>query len=308
MNISSKRPKGFTYQVAAFYSFDEMNDEKISFLSNQFDLFASKYEIMGTIILASEGINGTLCSSEEGVQQIINLLSKVLNNQNLEFKISWTDKQAFRRFKVRKKKEIVTMGIPGVNPLEKVGTYIEPSLWNDLLRDPDTLVIDTRNNYEIRIGSFEGAINPNTRTFREFPDWVQKNLKNLSDQKKTKTIAMFCTGGIRCEKATSYLKKEGFEKVVHLKGGILKYLEEVEEKDSLWEGECFVFDQRVALNQQLIQGDHLLCHACGMPLSSEERKKLSYIRGVQCEYCENLFSDQDRVRFAERQRQYDEKI
>ena len=212
----------------------------------------------------------------------------------------------FRRFKARRKKEIVTMGIEGVNPRINVGTYVDPEDWNALVDDPDTLVIDTRNHYETAIGSFDGAIDPGTDSFRDFPHWAESELRPLVDGTDPKRIAMFCTGGIRCEKASSYLQQQGFGEVHHLRGGILKYLEQVPEEDSRWRGECFVFDQRVALNHQLEPGEHSLCHACGLPLSPQQRSDPSYIKGVQCVHCVERFTDADRERFAMRQRQMDQ--
>lgn len=294
------------YKVAAFYSFSSLDNEEIEAYLEQLSCLANKYKTRGSILLALEGINGTICGSQEGVDLMIKYLQDSLSRDNLELKISWSPRQAFRRFKVRKKNEIVTMGVEGIDPTTESGTYVKPLEWNDLLDDPDTIVIDTRNDYEIGIGKFDGAINPRTDTFRDFPRWVKQNLPSIVRKKNPKKIAMFCTGGIRCEKATSLLKKEGFSNVYHLEGGILKYLEEVPEKDSRWQGECFVFDQRVSLNHQLKPGIHKMCHACGMPLSPSEINDSTYIRGVQCNYCINQFSDEDRDRFKERQKQIDE--
>jgi UPF0176 protein len=206
---------------------------------------------------------------------------------------------------VRLKREIVTMGEPQVQPYlaSAVGTHVPPEQWDALIADPDTLVIDTRNAYEVAIGSFAGAIDPGTTTFREFPHWVEQELRPLVEQRQPKAIAMFCTGGIRCEKATAYLQQQGFEGVHHLEGGILRYLEEIPEERSRWRGECFVFDHRVAVNHRLEPGDHSLCHACGLPLSPADRQLASYVAGVSCRHCLDRFSDADRARFAERQRQ-----
>ena len=221
-------------------------------------------------------------------------------------KRSWADKPVFRRFKARRKKEIVTIGVASVDPSASVGTYVEPEHWNALVDDPDTLVIDTRNSYETAIGTFEGAIDPSTESFRDFPQWAESTLRPMIEEKGSKRIAMFCTGGIRCEKASSYLQQQGFGEVHHLRGGILKYLEQVPEAESRWQGECFVFDQRVALNHRLEPGEHSLCHACGLPVSAQQRELPSYIKGVQCIHCVDRFTDADRERFAMRQRQIDQ--
>ncbi len=292
------------FKVSAFYSFTALDDISIDNLIEELNILADKNKVLGTILLANEGLNGTICSYGEDANSLIDLLSIRLN-KTLKVKESWTQEQAFRRFKVRKKKEIVTMGITNINPNKKAGIYIEPLDWNEYLMDPDTLIIDTRNEYEIKIGSFKNALNPHTRCFRDFPNWVRNKLRLLVKERPPKRIAMFCTGGIRCEKATSLLIDEGFTEIYHLKGGILKYLEEVPKEKSLWNGECFVFDQRVALNNSLLQGEHTLCFACGMPLSISDRKSMNYIKGVQCNYCVELFDDQDRLRFSERQKQYD---
>jgi UPF0176 protein len=223
----------------------------------------------------------------------------------LEAKFSRSDIQAFHRLKVRLKREIVTMGEPQVQPYlaSAVGTHVPPRQWDALIADPDTLVIDTRNAYEVAIGSFEGAIDPGTATFREFPQWVERELRPLVEQRQPRAIAMFCTGGIRCEKATAYLQQQGFAGVHHLEGGILRYLEEIPEQASSWRGECFVFDKRVAVNHRLEPGEHSVCHACGLPLSPADRQLASYVAGVSCRHCLDRFSDADRQRFAERQRQ-----
>ncbi len=289
--------------ITAFYGFTYLEKEKVDSLVELLKLNAELYQIKGTILIAEEGVNGTICGNEKAINKLIILLESHLPKNCLDKKLSWSTKQAFKRLRVRKKKEIVTIGIPQVDPLKSKGTYIEPANWNEFIDDPDTIVIDTRNKYEIGIGTFRGSLNPNTENFRDFPKWVKENLKRLIKDKKAKRIAMFCTGGIRCEKATSYLLKEGFKNVHHLHGGILKYLEEVPEENSLWEGECFVFDQRVALNHELRPGIHCMCHACGLPLTPEDMKKKTYVPGIQCGKCINKYSSEDRERFAERQRQ-----
>ena len=195
------------------------------------------------------------------------------------------------------------MGVPEINPSKDTGTYIDSFNWNKLIKDQNTIVIDTRNHYEVSIGSFNKSINPNTKNFSEFPDWVDDNLEKYLGDEESKNIAMFCTGGIRCEKATSLLKKKGYKNIFHLQGGILKYLEDISKEESLFEGECFVFDKRVALDHELKKGSYSICHACGMPISIEDQKNEQYREGIQCHFCVNKFSDDDRKRFEERQKQ-----
>ena len=300
------RLKKFKYKVAAFYNFSSIIDHEILLIKEELTHLATKQEIKGTILLAYEGVNGTVCGTENAIVQFIETLEKLLKVSEINVKYSWTEKQAFRRFKARKKKEIVTIGIKQVNPSKSVGKYIKAGEWNEFLEDPSNVVIDTRNEYEIKIGNFKGALNPHTSSFREFPAWVQKHLKPLIEENPSLKIGMYCTGGIRCEKATSFLIEEGFSDVYHLEGGILKYLEDVSAEKSLWNGECFVFDQRVSLDHDLFPGSHRMCHACGLPISPEDLKKPTYIKGLQCEACVDKFTDSDRARFAERQRQIDE--
>ena len=264
------------------------------------------------MLVAHEGVNGTISGPEPGVNAVLDHLRASLelgddHYARLEVKRSWADQPVFRRFKARRKKEIVTIGVTSVDPHASVGTYVEPGDWNALVDDPNTLVIDTRNSYETAIGTFEGAIAPGTKSFRDFPQWAETTLRPLLEDNGNKRIAMFCTGGIRCEKASSYLQQQGFGEVHHLRGGILKYLEQVPEAESRWQGECFVFDQRVALNHRLEPGEYSLCHACGVPVSAEQRTLPSYIKGVQCVHCVDHFTDADRERFAMRQRQIDQK-
>jgi UPF0176 protein len=259
--------------------------------------------VRGTILLAEEGVNGTISGPEPGVQAVLARLRQLPGLAGLEAKFSEAPQQAFHRLKVRIKREIVTMGCPTVKPAEQVGTYVPPQQWDALIRDPEVLVVDTRNAYEVAVGTFEGAIDPRTDSFREFPAWVERELRPLVEQRQPKAIAMFCTGGIRCEKSTAYLLQQGFENVHHLQGGILRYLEEMPEQGSSWQGECFVFDQRVSVNHQLEPGRYSLCHACGLPLAPADREHTSYREGVSCVHCIDRFSDADRARFAERQRQ-----
>ena len=289
--------------VAAFYRFAAL--ENLPALRGELGELAEAQGLSGTILLAPEGVNGTIAGADAGVQALLDRLRQVAGLERLEAKFSRSGIQAFHRLKVRLKREIVTMGEPQVSPYlaSAVGTHVPPGQWDALIADPDTLVIDTRNAYEVAIGSFEGAIDPGTATFREFPQWVEQSLRPLVAERQPKAIAMFCTGGIRCEKATAYLQQQGFEGVHHLEGGILRYLEEIPEPLSSWHGECFVFDKRVAVNHQLEPGEHSLCFACGLPLAPADRQLPSYRAGVSCRHCIERFSDSDRARFAERQRQ-----
>ena len=289
--------------VAAFYRFAAL--EGLPELQRELGDLAAAEGVSGTILLAAEGVNGTIAGADAGVQALLARLRQVAGLERLEAKFSRSEIQAFHRLKVRLKREIVTMGEPQVSPYlaSAVGTHVPPGQWDALIADPDTLVIDTRNAYEVAIGSFEGAIDPGTATFREFPQWVERELRPLVEQRQPRAIAMFCTGGIRCEKATAYLQQQGFAGVHHLEGGILRYLEEIPEPLSSWRGECFVFDKRVAVNHRLEPGEHSVCHACGLPLSPADRELASYVAGVSCRHCLERFSDADRQRFAERQRQ-----
>ena len=296
--------------VAAFYAFTPLEADRRELLLERLTSLAEQGGVLGSILVAQEGVNGTISGPEHGVTAVLDHLRTSLDlgddhYARLEVKRSWADKPVFRRFKARRKKEIVTIGVTSVDPRASVGTYVEPEDWNALIDDPDTLVIDTRNSYETAIGTFDGAIDPGTESFRDFPQWADQTLRPLIEQNDSKRIAMFCTGGIRCEKASSYLQQQGFGEVHHLRGGILKYLEQVPEAESRWQGECFVFDQRVALNHRLEPGEHSLCHACGLPVSAEQRTLPSYIKGVQCIHCVDRFTDADRQRFAMRQQQID---
>ncbi|QPN64206.1 rhodanese-related sulfurtransferase [Synechococcus sp. CBW1004] len=291
-------------RVAAFYRFAAM-EELVPLRLELLELAATQ-RVQGTILLADEGVNGTICGPDTGVMAVLSRLRRCPGLEPLEAKFSRAPQQAFQRLKVRLKREIVTMGCPTVNPSEQVGTYVPPDRWDALIDDPDTLVIDTRNHYEVAIGSFQGAIDPGTDSFREFPQWVERELRPLVAERRPRAIAMFCTGGIRCEKATAYLLQQGFRDVHHLHGGILRYLEEHPEAGSRWQGECFVFDQRVAVNHRLEPGEHRLCHACGLPLAPADLKHPGYREGVSCHQCLDRFSDADRERFAERQRQIEQ--
>lgn len=258
-----------------------------------------KLDVRGTILLANEGINGTISGTRTNMDAIIAWLRADNRLADLEYKISEHDEQPFHRTKVKLKQEIVTMGHDNIDPNEVVGTYVEPNNWNSIISDPNVVLIDTRNDYEYEIGSFKNAINPETETFREFPEYVQNN----HDPKVNKKVAMFCTGGIRCEKASSYMKQQGYEEVYHLKGGILKYLEEVPKDESLWQGECFVFDDRVAVNHNLEKGIYDQCHACRYPITNEEKQLPEYRQGVSCHRCHDKLSDEQKQRFAEREKQ-----
>ena len=285
----------------AFYGFTAM--EGLPALQQELKALAEQGCVRGTILLAEEGVNGTISGPDAGVTAVLDRLRQLPGLEGLEAKFSRAEQQTFHRLKVRLKCEIVTMGCPTVKPAEQVGTYVPPEQWNALIADPDTLVVDTRNRYEVEVGSFAGAIDPGTESFREFPAWVEQTLRPLVEQTQPKAIAMFCTGGIRCEKSTAYLLQQGFENVHHLQGGILKYLEEIPEELSSWQGECYVFDQRVSVNHQLQPGSYSLCHACGLPVSPAQRLEPSYREGISCPHCIERFSEVDRERFAERQRQ-----
>jgi UPF0176 protein len=253
----------------------------------------------GTLLLANEGINGTIAASREGIDTVLAYLRMDLRLQDLEHKESLDDHMPFYRMKVKLKKEIVTMGIAGIDPNQRVGSYVRPADWNELVSDPEVLLVDTRNDYECGIGSFRGALDPETTTFREFPAYVRKHL----DPGRHKKVAMFCTGGIRCEKASAFMLQEGFEEVYHLQGGILKYLEEVPEEDSLWEGECFVFDNRVAVNHQLEKGQYDQCYGCRHPITEQDKQSEHYQKGVCCPRCFDTLTADQVASFRERQKQ-----
>ena len=285
--------------VAALYKFVEI-DDLLSLQSNLYEI-CEKNNIMGTILIANEGINGTISGKTNEINQTISLLKSDKRFTNIEIKYSSTDKQPFHRMKVRLKKEIVTIGLPEINPNKKVGTYVKPDDWNDLISDPNVVVIDARNKYETKIGSFQNALDPETSSFREFPNWVKK-FKSYKEN-ANKKIAMFCTGGIRCEKASSLMKEEGFEDVYHLQGGILKYLETIDKENSLWNGECFVFDQRVCLTDELEVGSYKMCFACRMPITEKEMQNEKYIEGISCIYCYDKTTKEKKERFGSRQKQ-----
>jgi UPF0176 protein len=255
--------------------------------------------VKGTLLLASEGVNGTIAGSRQGIDSVLAYLKADERFKDLSHKESLDAEMPFYRMKVKLKKEIVTMGVEGIDPRQVVGTYIAPKDWNQLISDPDVVVVDTRNDYEYELGSFKGALNPNTKSFRDFPQYVAETL----DPTKHKKVAMFCTGGIRCEKSTAYLKEQGFDEVYHLHGGILQYLEDVPEEDSLWQGECYVFDNRVSVDHQLQPGTYDLCHGCREPITEQDKQAEQYIEGVACPRCYDRQTPEQRERFMERQKQ-----
>ena len=257
------------------------------------------YPIRGTLLLAAEGINGTIAGDPADVVEFLGWLQGRPGLGEIDTKISWTDAAPFKRSRVKLKKEIVTMGVEGIDPAQSAGTYVEPEDWNALVDDPDVLLVDTRNDYEIEVGQFENAVDPKTTTFREFPDFARTQL----DPTRHKKVAMYCTGGIRCEKSTAFLRQIGFENVYHLKGGILNYLEKVPESDSRWRGECFVFDERVTVDHDLEKGSYDQCHACRRPISENDKDHAHYQQGVSCPHCYGERSDADRQRYAEREKQ-----
>ena len=289
--------EGAATQVVALYRFVRLDNYES--MREPLLNFCLDRHIRGTLLLAHEGINGTVAGRDSAIDELLNYLRADDRLADLDCKFSSHEERPFLRMKVKLKREIVTMGQENIDPNVCVGRYASPQEWNALIDDPDVLVIDTRNEYEVEIGTFAGAVNPHTNSFREFPDWVEQNL----DPKKHKKVAMFCTGGIRCEKSTSLLVSRGFEDVWHLKGGILNYLEQTPEEDTRWEGECFVFDSRVAVNHQLEKGSYDQCFACRFPIDDDQKQSPHYLPGVSCPRCVNAHTEQQKGRFAERQRQ-----
>ena len=289
------------FLTVAFYHFVTL-DKKNNIQEHVYNLCEAN-NIKGTILLADEGINGTISGKEKNIRNFLIFIKKegLFNGvfSKLEHKESWASKNPFYRMKVRLKKEIVALGVDGVSPTKNVGKYVKPEEWNNLISDPNTIIIDTRNHYEVDIGTFKNATNPNTSTFRELPSFIEENL----DPKTPKKIAMFCTGGIRCEKATSLMLDKGFKNVYHLEGGILKYLKTIDKDKSLWEGECFVFDQRVAVTHGLNEGKYDQCYACRHPLSPDEINSSHYIKGISCPYCYNKLTNEKKSSVIERQKQ-----
>jgi UPF0176 protein len=292
--MTSSQP---AFRVAALYHFVRL--ERYEELRAPLAAFCCGRGIKGTLLLAREGINGTVAGGPEAIAELVGHLSAMPAFAGLDVKYSAADTMPFHRMKVRLKREIVTMGVPDIDPLTDAGAYVEAGDWNALIADPDTVVVDTRNDYEVRLGTFAGAVDPQTASFRDFPAWVESHRAELEGKK----VAMFCTGGIRCEKATAYVRSLGIEDVFHLKGGILKYLEEVPAADSLWQGECFVFDERVSVGHGLEIGEAELCRACRHPLTPADRLSPKFAEGISCERCHDSRSEADRDRYAERHRQ-----
>jgi len=283
--------------VAALYHFATLEDYQA--MRQVLQDFCDQHQIKGSLLLAHEGINGTVAGSRQSVDALLAFLHEDARLKDLQYKESLASEPPFYRMKVKLKKEIVTLGVDGIDPNVCVGTYVNPKDWNALISNPDVLVLDTRNDYEYEMGTFKGALDPNTETFREFPAYVAEHC----DVKTHKKVAMFCTGGIRCEKASAFMLQQGYAEVYHLKGGILKYLEEIPEDESLWQGECFVFDERVSVKHGLQEGQYSLCHGCRWPLSDKDKKSKHYEQGICCERCYTSLSDEKRQRLQEREKQ-----
>jgi len=287
--------------VAALYRFTRFED--CASLRAPLERLCREQGIRGTLLLAAEGINGTIAGPHDAIAKVLEHIRALPDCADLDVKLSSAAIMPFHRMKVRLKREIVTMGMPDIDPRASAGTYVQPEDWNALISDPDTIVIDTRNDYEVAVGTFDGAIDPKTPSFRDFPIWFRSERERLLGSGKAPKVAMFCTGGIRCEKSTAFLKQEGVEEVYHLKGGILKYLETVPQEQSLWRGECFVFDQRVTIGHGLVEGTHALCHACRRPISAADCDSPLYEMGVSCPACHAERTEEQRVSYRERHRQ-----
>ena len=287
------------FLVAALYKFVKLPNYKL--LQKPIDDVCNDNGIKGTLLLASEGINGTVAGTEKGIRTLLSYLRSTQEFKDLLHKESWAEEMPFLRMKVRLKKEIVTMGVPGTDPNKIVGSYVKPEDWNALISDPDVILVDTRNDYEVEIGTFKGAVDPKTTNFRDFPDWVKSNKELLKKPK----VAMFCTGGIRCEKSTAYMKEQGYDDVYHLEGGILKYLEEIPKTESMWEGECFVFDNRISVKHGLEEGSYDQCYGCRWPITDQDKASSKYIKGVCCPRCFDKTTDEKKESSAERQKQID---
>lgn len=289
------------YLVAALYKFVHLPD----FRKMREPLLAQceAQEVKGTLLLAEEGINGTIAGTEAGIRSVLAYLHADPRLADLVHKESWAPRMPFYRMKVKLKREIVTMGIPNVQAATMAGKYVKPQEWNALIADPEVVVVDTRNDYEFQIGTFEGAVNPQTSSFTEFPEWIEKQRAEGGILHGKRKVAMFCTGGIRCEKSTAYMRTLGYDEVYHLEGGILKYLEEMPEDKSLWKGECFVFDERVSVKHGLEPGEYEFCRACRYPLSAEDKASPHFVEGVSCPHCHDRHTEEQKQRFAERQRQ-----
>ena len=287
--------------IAAFYKFVEWDNLKKK--KSDLERLCLKNNIVGTILLANEGINGTIAGSEGSVLAVIEGLKNDPLLTDIEPKFSKAEGAVFKRMKVRLKKEIVSMGMESISPANLKGKTVQANDWNKVISNPETLVIDTRNKYECAIGTFKGSLDPKTKSFREFPEWSKNNLETIMKKEGKTKVAMFCTGGIRCEKASSFLLKEGIEEVYQLEGGILKYLENISPDQSLWEGECFVFDERVSIQHGLVEGNFSMCHACRMPIDDDDLKSKKYVEGISCPHCYGTHSRERKERFAERQKQ-----
>ena len=290
------------YSVAALYKFSSITEPEK--LQNQIRDKLKGLSIYGTILVGEEGINGTISGKNLKIESALAYIKSIQGFSEIDIKLSKSELNPFVRLKIKLKKEIVTIGDKSINPNEIVGDYIDPKNWNNLISHEDTILIDTRNDYEYSIGTFKNAINPNTVKFREFPEWV-KNQNFTDSEKKNKKVAMFCTGGIRCEKASSMMMKDGFKNVSHLKGGILNYFESIDQKDSLWEGECFVFDDRVSVKHDLKVGTYDMCHGCRMPITDLDKESKEFIRGVACPKCFNSTTEEQKARYMSRQKQVD---
>lgn len=284
------------FHIAAFYRFADLPD--FEGFRDRLVALGAEFDVKGTVLLAPEGVNGTIAGAKEDVEVFLELLRSDSRLAGLEAKWSTANEDPFLRLKVRLKKEIVTLRVGDVDSINNTATHVPAAEWNELISDPDTIVIDTRNDYEHAIGTFANAVNPETRRFGEFPEWIE-NQPDIRDKK----LAMFCTGGIRCEKGTAFLREQGFEEVYQLEGGVLKYLETVDAEDSLWDGECYVFDRRVSVGHGLVPGDLEICPNCNRVLGDEDRARTSYRTGVHCSSCHDTITEDRRVRFAERQRQ-----
>ena len=289
------------FLTAALYKFVDLHD----YLDLQAPLQAHcvAQGVKGTLLLAREGINGTIAGPEAGIRAVLAFLRADPRLANLQHKESWSPKPPFTRMKVKIKKEIVTLRVPELDPNKTVGQYVKPADWNALLADPEVVLIDTRNDYEVAIGTFKGAVNPQIKNFVQLPAWLESQAHLRTDAPKKPKVAMFCTGGIRCEKSTALMKMRGFEEVYHLEGGILKYLEEIPPEDSLWQGECFVFDERVSVAHGLGVGSHELCRSCRWPLSAQDKLSPHYVKGVSCDHCHDQRTPAQKEKLAERQRQ-----
>jgi UPF0176 protein len=290
-------PNTSKYVVSAIYHFAKLED--FADLRDPLLKVMKQNAVKGTLLLASEGINGTIASSRAGIDTVMAHIRSDRRLTGVVAKESYSDIMPLYRSKVKLKREIVTMGVEGIDPRHIVGTYVKPQHWNELISRDDVIVVDTRNDYEVSIGTFRNAVNPETTNFREFPEYAQRNLENARDKK----VAMYCTGGIRCEKSTAYLKQLGFNEVYHLEGGILKYLEEIPEEESLWEGECFVFDSRVSVKHGLARGKYDQCFACRMPITEDDKHSGYYVKGISCHHCYDEQTDEQKKSHQERQKQ-----